>query len=265
LIGTVMVWLLGGGLIGFILVWLVAAITEGLSMWWLALGVWRRMDLGEPLIGPWRGIWREREGLRRFILITNFDLTLRELAPNLAPLTVGWLLGPAAAGLLALAQRATALLHQPAVLLSQASYSVLAEQVARREYSALRHTVWRSAGLALLIAAPIVAVLAFAGGSLLSAIGGKSFGGGTTLVVLFALSRLVALGATPIAAGLTALGHPQRSMMVALVTNLAMYPLLPLLLHLIGIDGAGWHALVQNGVALAVLVAFFVRDARIAD
>ncbi|MEX7207637.1 hypothetical protein AB2D19_32860, partial [Pseudomonas aeruginosa] len=83
-------------------------------------------------------------------------ITVRELAPNLAPLTVGWLLGPAAAGLLALTQRATSLLAQPTVLLSQASYAVLAAQVARGDLKALRHTVWRSTGLALAVALPIV-------------------------------------------------------------------------------------------------------------
>lgn len=261
LIGALAIWLWGGGLIGFILVWLFAAIVEGVSMWWFALGAWRRMVGDEPLLGPWRGALREHDGFRSFILITNFDLTLRELAPNLAPLTVGWLLGPAAAGLLALAQRATALLQQPATLLAQASYAVLAEQAAKAEFTALRHTVWRSAVLAMLVAVPIVAIIALAGGGLLSAIGGKSFAGGAVLLVLIAMSRLTALGATPIAAGLTALGRPQRSMMVALVTNLGMYPLLPLLLYLAGIDGAGWHAFIQNGVALLAMIFFFLRDA----
>lgn len=265
LIGALIVWAAGGGLAAFIAVWLAAAIAEGAAMWLFALHVWRNMDTGERILGPWRGVPRERAGFGRFILLTNADLTLRELAPNLAPLTVGWLLGPAAAGLLALAQRATALLQQPAVLLSQASYAVLADQAARRHFAALRQTVWRSAALATLIALPIVATLALVGDRLLPMIGGKSFTGGATLLLLMALSRTAALGATPMAAGLTALGHPQRSMIVALVSNLAMYPLLPLMLHLRGVEGAGWHAVVQNVVALMIVAVFFVRDSNAAD
>ncbi|WP_233151146.1 lipopolysaccharide biosynthesis protein [Sphingomonas mollis] len=262
LIGALGVWFAGGGLIGFITVWLVAAVAEGIAMWGFGLIAWRRLAAGEPVRGPWRGAARDTEGLKRFILITNFDITVRELAPNLAPLTVGWLLGPAAAGLLALTQRATSLLAQPTVLLSQASYAVLAAQVARGELAALRHTVWRSVVLALSVAIPIVLVLALIGDWLLVTLGGASFAGGTLLMILVAGARTAGLASAPLAAGLTALGLPGRSMTVGLVTSLALYPLLPLMLWLFGTDGAGWHALLQNGVAIVALAAMFRIDAQ---
>ena len=262
LVGAVGVWVAGGGLTGFIIAWLVAAILEGATMWALAIIAWRRVLPDEPLLGPWRGVPRHKPGFGRFILITNFDLTLRELAPNLAPLTIGWLLGPAAAGLFALAQRASSILQQPAVLLSQASYAVLAELAARREFKALKHTVWRSALLALVAGAVVVAVLALLGGRLLTLLGGGSFVGGTALLVLVAVGRMAALAAAPVAAGLTGLGLPQRSMSVALLTNLGFYPLLPLLLWRVGIDGAGWHTLVQSVIATILLALLFRRDVR---
>lgn len=262
LIGAVGVCIAGGGLIGFLTVWLVAAVAEGVAMWGFGLIAWRRLAQGERLRGPWRGTARQTEGFTRFILITNFDITVRELAPNLAPLTVGWLLSPAAAGLLALTQRATSLIAQPTVLLSQASYAVLAAQLARGELAALRHTVWRSAAIALAVAVPIVLVLALLGDRLLIAFGGSSFGGGTILLVLIAAARTAGLASAPLAAGLTALGLPQRSMAVGLVTSLALYPLLPVLLWLGGTDGAGWHALLQNMVAIGALAVMFHGDAR---
>ena len=262
LIGALGVWFAGGGLIGFLAVWLVAAVAEGLAMWGFGLVAWRRLAKGAPVRGPWRGAARDTAGLIRFILITNFDITVRELAPNLAPLTVGWLLGPAAAGLLALTQRATALLAQPTVLLSQASYAVLAAQVARGDLAGLRHTVWRSAGIALAVALPIVLILALGGNRLLVLLGGASFGGGTALLILIAGARAAGLAGAPLASGLTALGLPGRSMTVGLVTSLALYPLLPLMLWAFGTDGAGWHALLQNGVAILALAAMFRSDAR---
>lgn len=262
LIGALGVWFAGGGLIGFIAVWLVAAVAEGLAMWGFGLVAWRKLADGEPLAGPWRGAARDTAGLKRFILITNFDITVRELAPNLAPLTVGWLLGPAAAGLLALTQRATSLLAQPTVLLSQASYAVLAAQVARGDLTGLRHTVWRSASLALAVAIPIVVVLALVGDRLLVLLGGASFGGATGLLILIAGARTAGLASAPLASGLTALGLPGRSMTVGLVTSLALYPLLPMMLWAFGTDGAGWHALLQNGIAILALAAMFRSDAR---
>ncbi|WP_419815787.1 lipopolysaccharide biosynthesis protein [Glacieibacterium sp.] len=262
LVGAVGVWVAGGGLTGFIIVWLAAAIVEGIAMWGLALVAWRRLLPDERLLGPWRGVPGRKPGFGRFILITNFDLTLRELAPNLAPLTIGWLLGPAAAGLFALAQRASSILQQPAVLLSQASYAVLADFAAKREFKALKHTVWRSALLALAAGAVVVAVLAVLGGRFLTLLGGGSFVGGTALLVLVALGRMAALASAPVAAGLTGLGLPQRSMAVALLTNLGLYPLLPLLLWRLGVDGAGWHAALQGLIATAILALLFRRDVR---
>lgn len=261
LVGALGVWLAGGGLHGFILVWLAAAVAEGVAMWALSVTAWRQLAGGEPWRGVWRGAARRTDGLMRFAMTTNLDITVRELAPNLAPVTIGWVLGPAAAGLFALAQRATALIAQPTVLLSQASFAVLADQVAKGQLAALRQTVWRSAGIALAVAVPIVAVLAGIGGRFLTLLGGATFAGGTTLLILVAASRTAGLASAPLAAGLSALGRPGRSMAVGLAANLALYPLLPVLLWADGTDGAGWHALIQGLFAATALAWFFVRDA----
>lgn len=262
LIGTLIVWACGGGLEGFLLVWLLSSIAEGAAMWALGLVAWRKLATGQRLRGPWRGLLGDGEGFGRFILVTNFDITLRELAPNLAPLTIGWMLGPIAAGLFSLAQRATTLLQQPAILLSQASYAVLADLVAKRRFDQLRRTVWRSATLAGALGAPIVLAFWFAGDRLLPMLGGHTFRGGVAIVTLIAGARLAALIASPITSGLTALGRPQRSMTATLATNLALYPLLPLLIWWLGLHGAGLHALVQNVIATGMLVLFFLKDAR---
>ena len=262
LIGSLAVWASGGGLDAFLIVWLISSVADGAAMWIFGLVAWRKLAVGERLFGPWRGLTRDGEGFGRFILLTNFDITLRELAPNLAPLTVGWMLGPIAAGLFSLAQRATALLQQPAILLSQASYAVLATLAAKRHLAQLRATVWRSAALAGAIAAPIVLAFWLAGDRLLPLLGGRTFHGGVAIVTLVAGARLAALVASPLAAGLTALGKPQRSMVVTLVTNLALYPLLLVLIWWIGLHGAGLHALIQNIIATALLILFFARDAR---
>ena len=260
LIGVLLVWASGGGLAAYLVVWLLSSVAEGVAMWLLAWPSTRHLLAGEPLRGPWRGVLARHEGFGRFILTTNFDLTLRELAPNLTPLTVGWLLGPAAAGLLALAQRATNTLQQPAVLLSQASYAVLAEQVAGRRFAQLRRTVGRSTALAILAGSVIVGALALFGNTLVVALGGHSFAAAGGLTILIGIGRALTLGATPAAAALTALGRPGRSAAIALVTNLALYPLLPLMLLWLGLSGAGWHVLLQSLLAFALLLGFFVRD-----
>jgi O-antigen/teichoic acid export membrane protein len=258
LVGSLMLLVLGGRLGPFLIVWLVSMLAEGVMMWALAWPSWRRLT-GEGLIGGWR---HGEPGFGRFIVTANLDITLRELAPNLVPLTVGWILGPAAAGLLALAQRATNVLQQPAVLLAQASYSVLANLVARADFAGLGRTVWRSAALAVAIGLAITFVLVLLGSGLLTLIGGKSFAAGRLgagLLVLVALSRALSLATAPLVSGLAALGRPDLLVAITTVTGLVFYPFLPLLLARFGLIGAGWHGLAL-ALAAAAALAFYFRS-----
>jgi O-antigen/teichoic acid export membrane protein len=228
-------------------------------MW--ALGLWalRRMRLDARLLGPVDGVLAENAGLVPFIATTNLDLTLRDIAPRIAPLTVGWLLGPAAAGILALIQRACSVLQQPAVLLGQASYAVLARLVASRDIVALRRTVWRGAAAAVAGGITVVLIFALWGEPILRLLGGHSFSGGELLLALVAASRTLLLVTPPLSAALTGMGRPSRSIMVNLTINLGLFPLLPPLLLIFGVDGAGWHALIQAVVAALWLAVMFRR------
>ncbi|WP_254601963.1 lipopolysaccharide biosynthesis protein [Sphingomonas bacterium] len=258
LIGSLLALFFGGGLIAFLLVWLASLLIEGIALWVMALPSWHRLT-GERLLGPWR---HSQPGFGRFILAANTDITLRELAPNLAPLTVGWLLGPAAAGMLALAQRATNVLAQPAVLLGQASYSVLADLFARGDVAALRRTVWRGAGLALSIAVMITVALAIFGRPFLALIGGSGFAVGAALLLPVAAARGLSLASAPLVSGLAAIGRPGWLVAITTVTSLLLYPILPLLLIQIGLLGAGWHILLQASVAAILLGWLFERELR---
>lgn len=262
LVGALVVLALHGGLIGFLIAWLVAALAETVSMWTFGFLALRSLRLAEPLVGPVRGVRQENRGLLGFILTTNLDLTLRDLAPNLIPLTVGWMLGPAATGLFSLAQRATAVLHQPAVLLSQASYSVFARLASAHDWAGLGRTAWRSAGLSILIALPILLALGLFGQQVMGLLGGKGFVAGGPLLFLLALARTVALGSALLIAALTAMGRPARSISVNLCANVGLYPLLPALLLLVGLDGAGWHAVLQNLLSAGLLAWLFGRALR---
>jgi O-antigen/teichoic acid export membrane protein len=259
MLGVAVAWAMGGGLIAYLGVWLFAALAEGLAMWMLSWRSWTKLVQGERVFGSWRTAAQENEGLARFILTTNFDLTLRELAPQMVPLTIGWMMGPAAAGLFALAQRATNVLQQPAVLLASGSYSVLADLAARGGGRPLRQAVWRSVFYSGIGSVILLGALAIVGGELLVWIGGGSFGGGTQLMLLVALGRAFALVTTPLGTGLTAMGQPGKSVAAAVVSNIALYPILPPLLLWLDVNGAGWHSIIQNLAAAIMLTFFFVR------
>lgn len=257
LIGSILIWALGGGLIGFLIVWLAAAVAEWAAMWALGLWVLRQMKLDAPVAGPIRGVLGSNPGLAGFLFATNADVTLRELAPRVIPLAIGWILTPAATGVYSLAQRASVILEQPATLLGQASYSVMAQFAAEGNFRDLNATVWRSAGIALLLSIPVVVLLAFFSTPLLHILGGRSFNGGAGVILLLALARAIAIAAPPISSALIAIGQPNRSIYVNLASNLILLPLLPVLLLNLDLVGAGWHALIQATFSTITLAYFF--------
>jgi len=70
------------------------------------------------------------------------------IAPNAVPLVIGWLLGPAAAGLFSLAQKASVVILQPSQMLGQASFSIMSQLLTKGYIDEFRHTVLRSSAVA---------------------------------------------------------------------------------------------------------------------
>lgn len=262
LVGSVTAFFLGGGLTVFVTIWLVASVAEGLGMWFLGLRELKRMQLSERWYGPWRGAVEENEGFLPYIVTTNVDLTLSELGPKLAPLTIGWMLGPAATGLFSLAQRASVILQQPATMLGHASFAIIAKLLAGGEVSRFSRTVWHSFAIATLIAVPISIALGLFANDIVRLLGGESFEGGAMLLFLIACSRALMAGSTSLSSGLIAMGKPSRSISANLAGNLIIYPALPLLILYAGLNGAGWHAMLQSTVVVAMLGWSFRHELR---
>ncbi|AYJ87392.1 lipopolysaccharide biosynthesis protein [Sphingomonas paeninsulae] len=257
LVGTLIVWLSGGGLTGFLIVWLAGSVCEGLSVWVLAAPIFRTMLGRTKVPAGIDGVKNENAGIIRFLVTTNADLTLRDLAPKLVPLVIGATLGAAAAGIYSLAQRAAVVLQQPATQLAQASFPIIARLIAAGDRVEAKRLTWRTSGLALAAAAPFVVVFAFFAKQILELLGGKGFESGAFLLVLLAIGRGAQLGSVPFSSALIALGRTGQSIMVNIIANIGLLPLLVLLLYRYNINGAGWHGLVLGLTMLIVLALVF--------
>ncbi|MDB5713397.1 MAG: lipopolysaccharide biosynthesis protein [Sphingomonadales bacterium] len=257
LVGTLIVWASGGGLTGFLIVWLAGSIGEGLFVWILAMPIFGAMRGDVKIPGGIDGVKGENTGIIRFLVTTNADLTLRDLAPKLVPLVVGGLLGPAAAGIYSLAQRASVVLQQPATQLAQAAFPIIARLIAAGDRAAAARLTWRTSGLALAAGAPFVLIFAFFAKQILELLGGKGFESGAFLLVLLAIGRGAQLGSVPFSSALIAMGHTGRSITVNIIANIGLLPLLAFLLLHYNIDGAGWHGLALGLVMLIVLALVF--------
>ncbi|CAN5169183.1 lipopolysaccharide biosynthesis protein [soil metagenome] len=264
LVGTIIVWLSGGGLTGFLVVWLAGSVGEGIFAWVLAVPIMTKMRGAAGDLQRVNGVKVENAGIVRFLVMTNADLTLRDLAPKLVPLVVGAMLGPAAAGIYSLAQRASVVLQQPATQLAQAAFPIIARLIAAGDKAAATRLTWRTSGLALAAGAPFVVVFAFFAKQILELLGGKGFDSGASLLLLLAIGRGAQLGSVPFSSALIALGRTGRSITVNIVANLGLLPLLAFLLTRYGINGAGWHGLILGVMMLIVLALVFRagKDAR---
>ncbi|WP_257539636.1 lipopolysaccharide biosynthesis protein [Sphingobium sp. CFD-1] len=260
LIGATLALLMGWGLKGFLVAWLIAALAEFAVLW--GMGLWcAHRRLGSILLHPERGSAKaDNPGIWRFLVASNADVTLSELAGRIAPLIVGWILGPAMAGLFAVAQRATVIIAQPAQILGNTAYAELARMVAAGQGGApLRRTLRRVIGIALLAAMPVVILVALFPTPIVTLLAGPAFKAAGGLMVVLVIARMIAVIGPPCSSALSAMGHPALSMTANLFASLIFLPVLPWLLHQAGLMGAGVQAVGQAILASALLVGLVWR------
>ncbi len=263
LIGAGWAWMTGAGLQSFLWIWLAGALAEGLSMWLLAWWVWRaklgqrKRDETTLSLAELRN---RHPDLLRFAWTTNFDITLREFAPRITPLIIGWMAGPVATGLYALATRVTAVLYQPAQLLGQAAYPVVVQLITAGKDAEARQQLSRATKLTVAASALVLVIVTLFGRQILAMMGGEEFMAGYALVVLVAVGRVIMMIAPLQSALLTAMGKPEASLRASLWSNIALLPLLPLLLVWQGAEGAGWHIILQ-AILLVAILQLSVRQA----
>jgi len=258
--GTVLIMVFGLGLNAFLVVWLVAALAEGISLWIAAIYLARRHLLDAPLLGAIKDVRGEHAGIGRFMLTANADIMLGDLAGRITPLVVGMILGPAAAGLYAIAHRTTVVIAQPAQILGQAAYAELARLVAADTSGlAIRHALLRCVGIALATILPLLAGLALFSREIAVLVAGPAYAEAGGVMIWLAVARSIGMVTPPTSAALIALGRPGLSVTGNLLASLGLLPLLPLFNRLWGLQGAGFHALLQTSAGAVILGAFLWR------
>lgn len=266
LLGALAAWLSGAGLIGFLVAWLVAALAEWASMWLMGWFVARRTLPGMPLLGSVGGALQENPGITRFMIAANADVTLSELSQRVAPLIVGWIMGPVAAALYSVGQRGAVVIAQPSGNLGQAAYAELARLLAMGAGGQqVRHVAFRTAAIAIAAAFPVVILVAAFGTGIATLIGGKAFAEAGIVMLWLVAARTILLAAPVASAALVAMGRPGLSMRANMACSLLLLPLLPLFMHRYGLPGAGAHALLTSAAIATMLSVFALDQSRALD
>lgn len=260
LCGALIVLAFGWGLKGFLVAWLAAALAEFGVLW--GMGIWHaHRKLGSALLRPQPGNARlENPGIWRFLMATNADITLSELTGRIAPLIVGWVLGPAMAGLFSVAQRATVIISQPTQMLGSTAYAELARMVAAGQGGQpLRKMLIRVILVAMAAAAPVLLVIALFPTTVVTLLAGPAFAAAGSIMVVLVLARIIAIIGPPCSSALSAMGFPALSMNANLFASLVFLPALPWMLNHWGLMGAGVQAVGQAAVASSLLAGFVWR------
>jgi len=249
------------GLQGFLWIWLLSAIAEGARCGYSRLRELARMKRarGWSSVASPEPAHQQNPGLLWFITTTNADLTLRGIAPNAVPLVIGWLLGPAAAGLFSLAQKASVVILQPSQMLGQASFSIMSQLLTKGYVDEFRHTVLRSSAVATGLALVAAVLIGLFGDRLLTLLGRQEFcrwrgvdaadraqpgaGGGRTQSFLGSNSDG---DAVPLDHGEPAVQYRPAAFPAAGAEAGDM-------------SGAGWYLIVQAGLTTLTLLFLFLR------
>ena len=253
---------LGAGLDGFLLAWLAGAVAEAAAQWFFGLRELARRGMLRGLVAWPRGITRQHPGIWRFILANKGDITLEELNSRAIPLAIGWMLGPAAAGLFYVALRIGMVLAQPVMVIGQTLYPELSHLAARHETENLIRVVLRTSLIATAIGLAVLLILGLAGDRILVAVGGSGFDAAYAVLILIALARTLHLSGFPLGSSLVAYGRPGAVLAVNVTATVVLLPVLVVLLHLYRLSGAGWHAIAYALATVIPMAIVFVRHVR---
>lgn len=261
LIFATLAYVMDAGLSGFLLAWLAGSIAEAAIQWFFGLRELSRRGLLQGLLQWPTGITRQHEGIWRFVLTTKLDTSLEELSSRATPLAVGWMLGPAAAGLYHVAMKIGMLLTQPMMLVGQTLYPELSKMVASKQFHSLNRVVLRTGLIAVALGLLVLAVLSAFGEQILVLYGGTGFDAAYQVLILIALAGTVLLFGFPMGSALVASGRPGTVLKIKLVTSVLLFPMLLGLLNLYGLNGAGLYAAAFSLVTVISLSVAFRRNA----
>lgn len=257
LIGVSLAYVLDGGLTAYLAAWFAAGAVESATL--VVLG-WRelgRQGLLRGLNFSLRGLVKPHPGLWRFVWAANIFTSLTAASSHLITLLLGWLLGPAAAGLFRIANQFASVLVVPAAILRRTIYPEFAKLTAKGDPRLVRKLMLRAGLISGSVAVVVVLVLVGIAEPLIRLIVGPAYVGAADLLVLIAASSAVMLYGFAIEPVLFALGRPGIILRLSVIAAALNLVLIFFLVAEYGLVGAGMAALAGTVVyvGLSTMIA----------
>lgn len=253
-IGASIAWWVGAPIEVFVAVWVIAYATENVYLLRQAKHQYR-VQIKQALVGvSFKGAsLNDFDGLRHFLWVTYWQSNLDLLPKHITTLLVGYLLGPAEAGLLRLAREISSALSRPALLIRQVVFVDLT-RAWHLGSTAFDIVAYRTALLGGLLGLVFVVISYFFGEYLLATLVGPQFVAAKTVLSLMLLAATLDLATSPLLSGLYAMGHALKTLRITMVSTAIYLLMFVLLTRQLGLIGAGLAAAASSTLTLIGMI-----------
>jgi O-antigen/teichoic acid export membrane protein len=241
-IGVVIAWWLSAPIQVFVAIWAAGYAAEHLYILWHAKHKYNT-HIKQALAGVSvkDAKLSDFNGLRHFLWVTYWQSNLDILPKHITTVLVGYLLGPAEAGLLRLARELSSMLSKPAILIRQVIFVDLTRSW-NQGNQAFDAIAYRTAMLGGALGLLFVIASYFFGEHLLAALLGQQFVAAKSILTFMLLAATLDLAASPLRSALYAMGYAAKAMRLYVVSTSIYLVLFVLLTAKMGLIGAGLAA-----------------------
>lgn len=261
-IGSVIVWILGGGIEAFVLVWFVAAIIDYLVLWAFALREMSRAGLLRGLFAKPPTLRAPETGLWAFSWTANIDSSIAVAKQELPVLLAGGVLGPAFAAVFKVAVQIASVLVKGTQQLDEVIYPELAHMINQGKTSQIWPLLIRTGAILVSIALAVGAVVAVFGPAVLSQVLQEDYGASAGIATLLLLAGAISAAYTPLLPTLYAAGRPGQALIARAAGVSALLIFFVILAQAIGPLGSGWAFIIGDSIALIMAVWLTQRALR---
>jgi O-antigen/teichoic acid export membrane protein len=248
--GVVIAWRLSAPIQVFVAIWAIAYAAENFYLMWHAKHKYNT-QIKQALEGASvkGAAVADFNGLRHFLWVTYWQSNLDVLPKHITTVLVGYLLGPAEAGLLRLARELSSMLSKPALLIRQVIFVDLTRNW-NQGNKAFDVIAYRTALLGGLLGMLFVVTSYFFGEYLLTTLLGQQFVAAKSVLTLMLLAATLDLASSPLRSALYAMGYAAKAMRLYVVSTIMYLGLFVVLTKDMGLIGAGVAASVAATLAL---------------
>jgi len=257
LIGVAIATVLDAPIWSYLLAWFVAGTVGGIAL--MILG-WREAAKRGLLVGmnwSWRGLTQGHDRIWRFSIISNFHSSLQLVTGHMATFLVGFVAGPAAAGLYKVGKDVATTLTKPAELLNHSIYPEFAKLGSQNSWGEFPRLILRGGALSGGAGLVLLTICIFAGEAFLKLMFGPDFAAAYGVLTLLVAAATLTVAGFSMDPALFAMGRPGIPLQVNIVSVFGVFlPLIFVLGKSYGATGAGLAALASSVIVFTAMAVF---------